>query len=563
MTIQRQALISRIKSNLEDKIPTWEELETEEGWDLLLNDSTSLCLENNDSQQLSDKEIDDFLENDTLPLCKVEETIDLSQVVWTDLTTIPQEKILDLGRVARQTRTHVNSIYIRGTLSFSGYRKFNVDCYVDTGASMCLANKNIIPPQFWTKTPNPIYAKLADDTIHTLDVVAERIEILIQDKIFIIPTLYQTESRYDILLGNNFCRLYEPFAQWGKIIIFHHEGQTVVCPKITKAYHRGQPGFLDSQRHGSNSKIPEPENIVQNLDFDQKSLGESINILTPVEDFLLNLMSISTIEDKLKNVCSDNPLDNNISKYRFRAHIELVDKSTKIKVPPMQYTAPDRDEFAKQIQELLDAGLIEPSKSPHFSPAFLVNKHSEQKRGKRRMVINYKKLNDHTIGDGYLLPRKDELLDHIRGKKLFSSFDCKSGFWQVAQIRQPLQAKLKKDTVWQWSKEDTDYVDKIKKAIKHLPPVHHPGPDEPLIIETDASDKYWGGILKSQPEEGPELICGYASGTFKPAEQNYHSNEKELLALINTIKRFSVYLIPDPTNKEDLSGGNFGCSTLT
>jgi hypothetical protein len=112
------------------------------------------------------------------------------------------------------------------------------------------------------------------------------------------------------------------------------------------------------------------------------------------------------------------------------------------------------------------------------------------------------------------------------------------------QLRQPLQAKLKKDTIWQWSKEDTDYVEKIKKAVKHLPPVHHPGPKEPLIIETDASDKYWGGILKAQPMEGPELICGYASGTFKTAEQNYHSNEKELLALINTIKRFQVYLIP-------------------
>jgi len=40
-------------------------------------------------------------------------------------------------------------------------------------------------------------------------------------------------------------------------------------------------------------------------------------------------------------------------------------------------------------------------------------------------------LNDHTIGDGYLLPRKDELLDQIRGKKVFTSSDCKSGFWQV------------------------------------------------------------------------------------------------------------------------------------
>lgn len=295
-TIQRQALIARIKSNLEDRIPTWEDLETEDGWDRLLDDDIPLCpYQNGDLIPTTQNKID------ALPLCKVEETLDLSQVSWTDLDKIPQEEILDLGRVARQTRTHVNSIYIRGTLSFSGYRKFNVDCYVDTGASMCLANKNIIPPHFWVKSPNPIYAKLADDTIHTLDTVAERIEILIQDKIFIIPTLYQTESRYDILLGNNFCRLYEPFAQWGKIIIFHNDGQTVVCPKITRAYHRGQPGFLESQKHGSHSTVPEPENIVQNLDFDHKSLGESLCVFSPpppTEDLLLNLMSISIIEEK-------------------------------------------------------------------------------------------------------------------------------------------------------------------------------------------------------------------------------------------------------------------------
>jgi hypothetical protein len=309
-----------------------------------------------------------------------------------------------------------------------------------------------------------------------------------------------------------------------EIIIFHHEGQTVVCPKITRAFHRGKPGFLESQTYGNRTKLPEPDNIVQNLDFDQKTLGESMcKTFTLTEDLLLSLMNLSTIEDKLKLVCSDNPLDNNISKYTFRAQISLSDPTIEIKVPPMQYTSEDRKEFGKQIQELLGANLIEPSESPHFSPAFLVNKHSEQKRGKRRMVINYKKLNDHTIGDGYLLPRKDELLDQIRRKKIFTSFDCKSGFWQVLL-----------DNSSQ------------KKAVKHLPPVHHPGPKEPLIIETDASDKYWGGILKAQPEEGPELICGYASGTFKPAEQNYHSNEKELLALINTIKRFQVYLIPVP-----------------
>jgi hypothetical protein len=282
MTAQ-QTLIQRIKSNLEDKIPTWEELEW---WDSLLDDNVPCPTEDN--------EIDSQSYDSPLPLDKIE--VDLNQVVWTDLTKVAQDTILDLSKA---TRTHVNSIYIRGTLSFKGFKRFNVDCYVDTGASMCLANKHIIPSEFWQKTREPIYAKLADDTIHELDIVAEKIEILIEDKIFIIPTLYQTESRYDILLGNNFCRLYEPFAQWGKIIIFHHEGQTVVCPKITRAFHRGKPGFLESQQYGSRSKPPEPENIVQNLDFDQKTLGESMCksfTLPQPEDLLLSLMNLSTIE---------------------------------------------------------------------------------------------------------------------------------------------------------------------------------------------------------------------------------------------------------------------------
>jgi len=37
----------------------------------------------------------------------------------------------------------------------------------------------------------------------------------------------------------------------------------------------------------------------------------------------------------------------------------------------------DRQEFAKQIQELLGANLIEPSESPHFSPV----------RGTRNIII--------------------------------------------------------------------------------------------------------------------------------------------------------------------------------
>lgn len=67
----------------------------------------------------------------------------------------------------------------------------------------------------------------------------------------------------------------------------------------------------------------------------------------------------------------------------------------------------------------------------HSFPAFLVENDFERRCGKKRMVINYKKLNEVTAFDGYYIPNKEQLIELIRGKQWFSSLDCKSGFWQI------------------------------------------------------------------------------------------------------------------------------------
>ena len=63
-----------------------------------------------------------------------------------------------------------------------------------------------------------------------------------------------------------------------------------------------------------------------------------------------------------------------------------------------------------EVQELLQKGLIEPAKSPWACRAFVVNKHSEQKRGKPRLVVNYKPLNVALQKVRYPLPNKASLL---------------------------------------------------------------------------------------------------------------------------------------------------------
>ena len=68
----------------------------------------------------------------------------------------------------------------------------------------------------------------------------------------------------------------------------------------------------------------------------------------------------------------------------------------------------------------------------------MVNNHSEQKRGKPRMVINYKRLNEVTVFDGYFLPNKEVLITKTLSKKWFSKFDCKSGIYHI-KLTEPVK----------------------------------------------------------------------------------------------------------------------------
>lgn len=47
------------------------------------------------------------------------------------------------------------------------------------------------------------------------------------------------------------------------------------------------------------------------------------------------------------------------------------------------------------------------------------------------MVINYKRLNDNTVFDGYYIPNKIVFFNIIQWASWFSKMDCKSGYWQI------------------------------------------------------------------------------------------------------------------------------------
>lgn len=104
-----------------------------------------------------------------------------------------------------------------------------------------------------------------------------------------------------------------------------------------------------------------------------------------------------------------------------------------------QYRFPPvhKDEINKQVADLIKNDIVSPSESPYNSPLWTVPKKPDSKGNKRwRMVIDFRALNEKSIGDAYPLPNITEILDQLGSSKYFSVFDLASGFHQIPMDKQ-------------------------------------------------------------------------------------------------------------------------------
>ena len=117
----------------------------------------------------------------------------------------------------------------------------------------------------------------------------------------------------------------------------------------------------------------------------------------------------------------------NLAKYHIRT---ISDKPINIK----QYRLPHgmQDEIDSQIKDMLDKGIIKPSRSSFNNPIWLVPKKADSEGiVKMRLVIDFRKLNESSIFEPWPMKNPIEIFDQLKGAKHFSVIDIKSGFWHI------------------------------------------------------------------------------------------------------------------------------------
>ena len=87
----------------------------------------------------------------------------------------------------------------------------------------------------------------------------------------------------------------------------------------------------------------------------------------------------------------------------------------------------EREEIREFVKEQLRKSYIQPLKSPQTVPVFFVGK----KNGKKRMVQDYRYINEWTVKNNYPLPLISDVLENIGTKKVFTKMDLQWGYNNV------------------------------------------------------------------------------------------------------------------------------------
>lgn len=161
----------------------------------------------------------------------------------------------------------------------------------------------------------------------------------------------------------------------------------------------------------------------------------------------------------------------------------------------------------------------------------------------------------HEVGQGRVRPKSanvDAILKYPAptNRKALLRFVGMTGFYRrycpnFSAVAMPLTNLTSGKVTFNWTKDCQAAFNQLKDFLAHDPVLMAPDFSLPFILQTDASDLAIGAVLL-QEKTGVLHPIAYYSAKFNKHQRNYSCIEKELLAIILSIKKFECYLYGNP-----------------
>ncbi|GFW29645.1 retrovirus-related Pol polyprotein from transposon 17.6 [Trichonephila clavipes] len=112
-----------------------------------------------------------------------------------------------------------------------------------------------------------------------------------------------------------------------------------------------------------------------------------------------------------------------------------------------------------------------------------------------------------------------------------------------SKIAKPLCDLTRKENLFVFGIQQKEAFEKLKKIMTEGPILHLYKYGRKTELHTDACKQGYGAILLQEAEDGKLHPVYYMSKKTNTAEEKYDSYELEVLAIINALKKFRVYLL--------------------
>ena len=327
----------------------------------------------------------------------------------------------DQSQAAEDAMTYVIRIPVKFIKGISSSEKYKMKALIDTGSRLNIIHPSLVPFELRhaCKSLNAIVTTNGRTEVE-YQVSAK---VYLSEELWVEVILVLMKTTYGIILGTPFLSQVFPhsYIQTNSAsptrppkyaVQFTVEKEKFVFPFISKS----SPNIL--------GQVNAMTTHLEDLQI-QKSLTESPN----------QSKEIIQLKLALQAQCNDNPTAFwHIFKHEVRLpyHSEFTSSDIPQRSKAIPMNAIEKDLCHKEIQQLLEKGMISPSHSSWGCFAFYVNKHSEIVRGVPRLVVNFKPLNNSLAYDSYPIPKGAVILSQLSQAYIFSKFDCKSGFYQIS-----------------------------------------------------------------------------------------------------------------------------------